>query len=325
MNQVRSLMWKLPAGWVLTLGAMVAGCTPSNSVPTGAPVMVSFGPVDPTMPNDAYGSPAYLPLADATTGGALTIPPRSAFIATFDRLLDPTTLEDLDGGAKAGVATVTSDAVGAATIDASTVYSPDGDSVFHVLVPQGPSVTVLTSCGMPSSSNVIVQLDLQKFRSHDQTTPATLAAGVVSALAFGTDPLAVGTDVPDHSVDDAGLNVTPAVVDPTFVANLTFNNMTPPGLPSGCEMSPPLPSTASHIHVSGTLGGVPVVPLDAVVVQDMADASHWMVSPPGTGADGTGGAWPAGALITITVDTGATDNFNRPLATEASVSFMVKS
>lgn len=322
MDQVRTSSWKLPIGCAAILVSAVAGCTPTNSVQAGAPVMLSFGPVSAQAPYDSFGTPAYLPLA--TDAGPATVPPRSNLLAMFDRILDPTTLEDADGGAKAGIAVLTSDVVGAVT-DVTTVYTPNGDPVYHVLVPQGPSVMVIPTCGMPSAAQMTVALDVAKFRSRDQANVATLKDGVAATLAFATDPFSVATDVPAPMMDGDGGPAAAAEVDPTLVVNLRFNNQTPPGLSDACQTVPPLPSIASHIHVSATLAGVPVVPIGAVVTQDMADAGHWLVSPPGTTADGTQGSWPAGALITITVDVGATDNFNKPLATEASASFMVKS
>ena len=324
MDQVQTSSWKLPVGCAVVLVSMTAGCAPSNSVQAGAPIMLSFGPVSAAAPYDAYGSPAYLPLA--TDAGPATVPPRSSFLAMFDRILDPTTLEDTDGGAKAGVAALTSDVVGAVT-EVTTNYTPNGDPVNHVLVPQGPSIMVIPTCGMPSAAQMLLALDVAKLRSHDQTKTATLKDGVAATLAFATDPFSATTDVPAPApaTNDPSGPPLPAVVDPTLVVNLTFSNQTPPGLPDACQSVPPLPSIASHIHVAGTVSGVPVVPLAAVVTQDMADAGHWVVSPPGTTADGTPGAWPAGALITVTVDVGATDSFNKPLATEASASFLVKS
>ena len=62
----------------------------------------------------------------------------------------------------------------------------------------------------------------------------------------------------------------------------------------------------------------------AVIAPDSADATKWTVSPLGATADEPG-AWPAGAVITISVDATATDLFAQPLGTEASASFTVKS
>jgi hypothetical protein len=298
-------------------GATVgAGCAPDNSIKGGAPVMLSFGAVDPAAPSDGYGTPQYLPV-DPT----MPIPQRAQFLAMFDRILDPTTLEDAGGNAKAGIAALTSD-VPDATLDPVTIYTPNGDSQFHVLIPQGPSITVLAACGMPSSANVTAALDPTKLRSHDQSTLATLAAGVVSTLAFATAPLAVATDLPDAD-STSGVPALPVLAADVAV-NLTFNTLTP-GPMSGCQLATPLPSTATHIHVEGTLGLVPIVPLDVAVTQDPMDPTHWIVTPPGAADDGTGGSWPAGATITITIDAGATDNFNRPLGTASTASFMVMS
>jgi hypothetical protein len=309
--------WTWAVGCAIGLGAALGGCQPSNQVKPGSPVMLSFGPVDPT------GAP--VDLSGAT--GAATVPPLSHFVAIFDRILDPTPLEDPgpDGGAKAGVASFQ---YAGGPVGVTTNYVPDGDSQFFLEFAPGPSLTVFSNPpGLPSASAVMVGLDTQDLRSHDQKSPVMLAPGVVAGFMFTTDPLSVTTDVPapvppvtddggaagDDGGTDAGAPggaVDPSL-DPGLIVNVSFNDATPP-------------TTISHIQVSGTQGGVPIVDLAAVVAQDPNDASHWTVAPPGTVPPDTVGAWPPGAVITITIDAGATDTFGMPLGAPVSASFPVK-
>jgi len=280
------------AGAVL-LGPLVFGCEPSNKVPGGAPVVLSFDPVDAT------GSVVSL------TGEAAvaSVPPLAHFVATFDRLIDPSTLEDPgpDGGPKAGVASVT---YAGGPVPATTNYVPNGDSKLFLAFPPGPSLTVTPAMGLPSGSQVTVALDAQKLRSHDQRTLAVPAAGVQTTLTFATDPLAVSSDAPAAMTDDAGGAATPGTGAPDLVVTVSFNDATPP-------------DDVSHIKVSGTMAGVPIVGLGGTVAANDMDPTQWKVSPPDPGG------WPVGALVTVTVDAGATDAFGIKLGTDATFSFMV--
>jgi len=333
MNQERSCRFESRVGWAIALGTLAVGagmgCEPSNSVKPGAAVMLSFGAVDATAPLDPYSAPAYLP-ADAS--GTLVIPPRSEFIAIFDRLLDPDLLEDPATGALPGLATVTPP-VGGMPIDLSTTYSPGGDTTLHVFLPEGPSFTVNPSCGLPSGTVGTVQLQLASFVSHDGKTPVTLAPGVASAVAFQTQPLAVTIGVPPATPDPAGGPATLGTATPDTAITLTFNNLTPPGTspmpdavpppPPPCTYLPGLTSLAPNIHVVASVNGAAPAPVTAVITQNPMDATQWVVAPPGTGADGTGGAWPDGATVTISVDTGAVDIFGQPLGPTPPASFLV--
>jgi len=117
---------------------------------------------------------------------------------------------------------------------------------------------------------------------------------------------------------------------PDTTITLSFNSLTPPGTAS---TTPPFtaPCTffsgltiASRIHATATtVAGAAPTPVAAVITQNAMDATQWMVAPPGTGADGTGGAWPVGATITITVDAAAVDVFNQPLGADKAASFTV--
>jgi len=334
MNQVRSCRFDSRVGWAIVLGTLAAGgagCESSNTVKPGAAVMLSFGAVDATSPLDPYAAPAYV-APDAT--GALVIPSRSEFIAIFDRLLDPDLLEDPATGGLPGLAAVTPPPSAGLPLDVSTIYSPGGDSMFHVFLPEGPSFTVNPgACGLPSGTAGTVQLATTHFVSHDQTTPVTPAAGVAFAIAYQVQPLAVVIGVPEPSADPAGGPNIPGMAPPDTSITLAFNALTPPGTsampdavpaaPPPCTATPALASIASHIHVFAAVGAGAPAPVAAVISQNPADATQWVVAPPGTGADGTGGAWDVGTTVTITVDAGAVDVFDQPLGAETSASFTV--
>jgi len=168
MNQVRSWVFNSNVWWAVTLGAVAAaglGCEPSNTVKPGAAVMLSFGAVYQPAPTDSVDGPAYLTTVDAA--GVPLIPPRSEFIAIFDRLLDPSLLEDpTTSTGLPGLATLTT-TVPSVTLDASTVYAPGGDATFHVLLAAGPSFTVVPSCGLPAGAPGGVQLTMADFVSGD--------------------------------------------------------------------------------------------------------------------------------------------------------------
>jgi hypothetical protein len=312
--------WIIPRTWrndasacATALGglclALLTGCEPSNSVKAGPPGVVSFGAVSP-----ADGSPVEL------TGA----PPITNFLAIFDRLLDAASLEDAKGGAKAGLAQVQS-TVPTQVVPVTTNYVPNGDSQLFIKLPPGPSLTVLPVCGLPAAGTVLVSLDLAKLRSHDRSTgavPGTLDGGapVMTTLTVMTAGLSVTTDVPPPTEADpiAGTPAAPGVADPATVFNLTFNTVMPgPAAPTACAA---LPSAATHIHVTAEAGGAAAAPIAAVIEQDMTNPAHWTVSPP---ADT--GAWPAGAVVTVTIDLDTTDTYGVALGTATNASFMVKS
>ena len=312
MNQARSGSRSKLLVAVVGLGGTLGGtgCTPSNSVKSGAPVMLSFGPAD------SNGNAVSL----TSDAGPVSAPPLVHFVAIFDRVLDGDSLDDADGGApKAGLAASEYGAP-AAPLPVITTYNPSGDSVFYGYSPPGPSLTVSAVCGLPTSSPVQIALDLTKFRSHDLSTVATVGPGVTSTLSFTTDALTATIDVPAPAEDPgAGLLEDH---DPQTVVTVTFNDLTPSDAPlPGC---PAPPSTANHIHVGATLAGVPVLPFEAVVAPAANDPTKWNVSPPGTTADAKG-SWPAGALVTVTIDADASDIFQKTLGSPTTATFMVKS
>src|SRR3569623_1132890 len=126
MNQVRSCRFESRLGWAIALGTMAEGmglgCESSNTVKPGAAVLLSFGAVDAGSPLDSYAAPAYL--APDTTTGARVIPPRSQFIAIFDRLLDPDLLVVPATGGLPGLAPVVPAVAGGLSAALSTTNSP---------------------------------------------------------------------------------------------------------------------------------------------------------------------------------------------------------
>lgn len=304
----------LGLGFALWVGVAAAGCTPSNKVKPGEPVMVSFGVVGPD------GAPVEL----ETEAGRNPAPPLSKFFAVFDRLLDPAGIETLvDGSAEPnnGVATVTADG---AEVASTVLYVPNGDAEFTLVYPPGPSITITPKMGLPSGAMVTVSLSADHVRSHDRTKPFKAGDNVPETLSFETEALAATIDVPqppegggatdpDAGADadggvaaDGGAGPAPAPpVDPTFVANVTFNNNT-------------ADDTGATISASATVGGVAVAALGAVVARAPDSANVWTVSPP---ADG----WPAGAVVTVTVGASAADLFGKTLGTAVTATFTVKS
>lgn len=313
---------KPPCG-SLTVGPLLAviaafGCAPNNRVKPGAPVMVTFSVVDPT------GSEVEL----VTEAGAMTpVPPLSFFYALFDRILDPTPLEELDGDGgitpKEGVANVE---WSGGAIPVRSLYVPDGDRKF-TLIPaafglpyaNGPSLTVTPAMGLPSGSSVTVALEPSKVRSHDQATPFVAGEGVMTMLTFDTEPLMATVTVPapeapdagsdDAGSDDAGSDdggassgtAPPVAAD--YVVNISFNNVT-------------ADATADAIQVTVTLAGAPVAGLDPPKARDTMNPANWTISPPEDG-------WPPGAVVTVTVGADAADTFQQTLAAPVSATFTV--
>lgn len=302
----------LTIGAISTLIALDFGCSSSNKVTPGAPVLVAFSVATPD------GQVAET-VNDA--GAPVAISARGYFFALFDRILDPTTLEVLDPDAglvaKEGVATVE---WSGGVIPSQTVYIPNGHHFFTLLpalagIPfgRGPSITITPlGAGLPSGSAITVTLNPLSVRSHDQTTPFVAAADVMSPLIVQTAPLSAEIVVPvpppvdagdDAGADDAGVGPGAGGVAPDSVAQVVFSAVTSDG-------------TAAAIQVTATVAGVPVVGLAPVVERDAAAPTGWTVSPPAAG-------WPAGSVVTVTVGPPAADTFGMPLETAVTQSFTV--
>jgi hypothetical protein len=305
-------------------------------VKSGAPVMVTFSVVDPN------GSEVAL-VTDA--GTTTPVPPLSSFYALFDRILDPTPLEevDADGGItpKEGVAKV---AWSGGSIPVTTLYIPNGDQQFTLLpaafgVPynNGPSLTIKSAMGLPSGSSVTVALEPSKVRSHDQTTPFVVGQGVMMMLAFETEPLTATVAVPapavpeapDGGTDDSGTDDGGTNDASSDDAGAGDGGNQGDGAAGGALSSAPgdtvvnvsfnnitSDATADAIVVTATLAGAPLAGLSPSKARDAMNPAGWTVSPPPDG-------WPPGAVVTVTVTTDAADTFMQTLAAPVSAMFTV--
>jgi hypothetical protein len=308
------------ARFTLSLASVIAwtGCQPSNDVPAGAPLLLSFTATAPD------GTALVFDGAVAT--GAAS--PLSHFLALFDRLLDPTQLSALDGDGgilpEGDVVRVTSTpAVDPLTVQAT--YTPNGfvppldpdagTPIFMSALPEGPSLAVVPTAALPCGTVVSVALNPAKIRSHDQKVPfAPKDPTVPTQLTFTTQPFTATLGLPqppatdagadagdDAGAGDAGAAVSPGVaVDAT--ATVTFNTLV--GADAG-----------DHITITVAVGAE-VMPGFGPAVVDPANPSVWNVAPPATG-------WPAGATVTVTVDGDVADGYGAKLGTAVSGSFGV--
>jgi len=311
---------RLGVGLALWFGAAATtGCAPSNKVKPGQPVMLSFGVVDPT------GTPVEL----ETEAGPTLVPPLSTLHAVFDRLLDPTGIEDLkDAGPPVGTEGVGVIDWSGRPVANTGRYIPNGDAKFTLIYPPGPSIDVIPSEGLPSDSMLTVALNPEHVRSHDQTVAFKADDGVADTLTFTTEALAVtiavpAPEAPDGGTDDDGGTgddggAAPGVAPPVasdFAVSITFNNQT-------------AATTVGAIKVAATVDGAAVDVTKAVVARAKDDDDHdipniWVVSPPPL-ADGMPGSWPARAVVTVTVDTTAADKFDKTLGAAVTATFTVK-
>jgi hypothetical protein len=206
-----------------------------------------------------------------------------AVIAVFDRLLDTA---PLDPGTDPG----RSDLLTASTtppFDLSTDYSSTGDAnglIFNLFGPaffgnfrgDGPSLFATPLPEFPSGTTVMVTIDGTKVRSKDGTHPFIGKGALMSGtLTFTTAPFMMNVAAPDAMA-----------MDPT-AATVMFTNFVKP------EDVTPLITAATS---GGTAIPVAVAATDAT--PDGAMATTFAVTP-------AGGAWPAGAMVVISVDAAA--------------------
>jgi hypothetical protein len=296
------------------------GCQPSNDVPAGAPLLLSFTATAPDGTALVFGPVGAL---GAVATGAAS--PASHFLAIFDRLLDPTQLSalDRDGGILPEgdiVRVASTPAVDPLTVQAT--YTPNGfvpsldpdagTPLFGSALPEGPSLAVVPTAALPCGTTVSVALNPAKIRSHDQKTPfAPKDTTVPTQLTFTTEPFTATLGLPqpptadggdDAGAEDAGTVVSPGVpVDAT--ATVTFNTLV--GADAG-----------DHIAVTVTVGTA-VVPGFGPAVVDPANPSVWNLVPP------SAAGWPAGATVTVTVDGDVADGYGTKLGSPVSGSFQV--
>lgn len=283
---------------------VAAGCEPTNRVFPGAPQLTRMTVIGPD------GNP--IDLSPNEAGVPPAVPPLSTVLAVFDRLLDPSPLETIDGGVpipNAGVATFQWAGM---SISAPATYLPHGDvKVMPILYPatygQGPSLHINPAMppgmGLPSGSSVTLVLDAAKVRSHDKTMPFVPAAGVSPMLTFTTEPLTVTFGFPAADMPDGDAPPSTPMVPADFVLPITFNNL----IASGQE---------ALVTVVVTQNGMPVPSFEAQVGRSETGPG-FVVSAPANQS------WPAGASVTVTVAGTITDPFSNALGEAATASFTV--
>jgi len=236
---------------------------------------------------DAMGATVAL---DADAGPVL-IPPRATFLALFDRLLDPGNVAVAgDGGLNAAPGVVTLEAPGAPA--ASVVYTPNGSATNHLLFAPGPTLQITPSPTLPSGATVKVTLALAQILAKDKKTAAVLGPGATASLTVQTAPFAATVTLPPADADGGATAATP-----DFVSGVTFDN---------------LPAADTKDHITVTAAGVSVAD---VAASDM-DPTSFTITP-------KGGAWPAGAHVTVTVDADAKDLLGVKIAQATTASFDV--
>ena len=272
------LFWRLAPEVLLGLTVVVCatGCSPSQDVQPGPPVLASFSVID-----NASGSPLEL-TGDA---GAIEISPLVHLTALFDRLLDPVPITHLDDagidlGDDAVQITVTPAAPTAAF---SSVYTPNGGPI-GLLFPLGPTITTTASPTFPSGATIMASLDKTKVRSK-KGEPFTGDG----QLTFHTVAFAAAVGVPEGMLDpDAGApdpDAGPPPVPPEMQAvTITFTNIT------GSDVA---------THIKATAGGVPFT---ALAFAGNDGTSNTVTVTPTD-------AWPPSTTIVVTVDATAADAF----------------
>jgi hypothetical protein len=274
------------------LAATFFGCAPTYDVEPGAPRLLGLQLLDPT------GSPIELD-PDA---GAQKVTPRVRVMARFDRLLDPASIEAVvDGGlvGRAGVATL--EAPGSPTVEVA--YVPNGHPERALLLPPGPGVRILPGPTLPSGAQVTISIDRTKIRAKDRNTTALLAEGARDRITFETTPFSATLQLPGADRADAG--AAPAAVAEDFVAPIAFSNLV-------------AADVAGAVNVVATgPDGRPVDGPLAEIALDEHDPALLKISP-------RGGAWPAGATVTITVGADAADALGVKISAPLSGAFTVR-
>lgn len=273
----------------LALCAAIAACQKIEEPKPGAPVLVAFDVIDP--------SGAVMPLV--ADGGQVLVPPRAHVLARFDRLLDGARLESVtDAGVtgKPGVAIITATGQPQAAIS----YIPNGDANFGLLFPPGPQLIVTPIPTFPAGTTITVTLDKTLIVSKRGEGPYQPAPGVADGLTFTTAPFAAAITAGDGAPGDGGLPQLAANAPVTIV----FNNL-------------PEAAIASRFMVVVTdATGQPLANAAAPPAASEMDPATWVVLP-------TGGAWPAGARVSVSVDAAAQDALGMPITAAATNTFAV--
>jgi len=384
----------MKAASLLALVALALGgaCQPDNKVKPGAPVLMSLSILEAsgTRTDITAATPDCLPgvaengdcapAAPACRLGATIcycapkamddhcglggtwvchFGPQLAVLATFDRLLDTSTLgPGNDGPQPTDVVKATSRPASPMPFAATANYNPDGSNIGVVFPafgnPLGPSLLVSGDPALPVDANVTFTLDPTKIRAKDGKTQFTaeglLVGGSLSfdTLSFGAGisvpvapppmpPPDAGTSddaggspdggAPDAAPDDAA--ATDAVADAGPVCP------PPPPPPGPAPLPVPSPSTDPvtitftnpidmrlvQSHITLTANGTAIAPAALVFSPDINDP---MMSPFTTTVTITpkkDTAWPASSTIVITVDASTPDVLGELLGAAATGSF----
>jgi hypothetical protein len=266
---------------VALLGCLI-GCGGSDG-PSGPPVLLAVDILD------VSGSPLMLE-------GSMPITPRVQLVFRFDRLLDPTALEEIvDGKPVPSGEVAIIEAAG--DPDAVTTYIPNGHAKHHLIFAGGPALLVSPQPTLPSGAPVKVSLDRSFVQAKDGSPGWTVADGVDDVLSFATIPFAATIEPVEAT--EAGQPLP----GKTSLA-VTFNNLPGDGI-----------ADQINIQVLDPAGNE-LPDVEAAITGDAMDPTRWLVAP----AEGT---WPAGARVRITVDPEATDALGMRMSGEAALTFEV--
>ncbi len=270
-----------------SLLACAFGCGGSDG-PVGPPVLLGIDIFDAT------GAPLML---EPDSGGAFKpISPRVSFVFRFDRLLDPTQIEEIVEGKPVASSEV-------ALIEASgepgtlTTYIPNGHTKFKLIFPSGPALVVSPQPTLPSGTPIKVSLDKDRVQSKDGAGPFVAAEGVGDTLDFATVP---------------------------FVATIAAMEAPPEGqpLPGASRLAVSfsnLPGEGIENQISVEVfdrAGAPLPEVESKVAADASDPTRWTVAP-------AEGSWPSGSRIKVTVDEAAADALGVTLLSETALTFEV--
>jgi hypothetical protein len=278
-------------GWRRTLrrawpGVLIGvlGCGGADG-PSGPPVLVAVDVFDAT------GSPLQL---DAAAPAPISA--RVSFVFRFDRLLDPTELEEIVDGKPVPAKDV-------ARIEASgepeavTTYIPNGHAKFKLIFAAGPALIVSPQPTLPSGAQVLVSLDRERILGKDGAGPFVPGEGVADTLQFSTVPFAAliaPMEPPAQGQPVAGKSGV----------SVTFNNLPGQGIESQIS-----------IEVFDAAGAA-LPEVEAKVTADAADPTRWLVTP-------LDGSWPAGARVKVRVAREAADALGVTMADSATLEFEV--
>jgi hypothetical protein len=278
MNSWRRTLRRAWPGVLVSL----LGCGAGEG-PSGPPVLVAVDVFDAT------GSPLML------DGGTTPISARVTVVFRFDRLLDPTLLEEIvDGKPMASKEVARIEARGEP--DAVTTYIPNGHAKFKLIFAAGPALVVSPDPTLPSGAPIKVSLDKDKVVGKGGASFLT-ADGIPDTLDFVTIPFAAVIAPMEPPAEGQPLPGKAGVA-------VTFNNLPGEGIESQIS-----------VEVFDAAGDA-LPEVEAKVTADEMDPTRWLVTP-------LDGSWPAGARVKVTVDKEAADALGETMAAPAALSFEV--